>query len=61
MRNTVEAEFDGVDNLVDHDIAEFKLLVLLSFVNVDRAAILFEMSSDADRRWPAPDFFMFSP
>src|SRR5437870_8404634 len=25
------------------------------------SAILFEMSSDADRPWLAPDFFMFSP
>src|SRR5882672_10915024 len=25
------------------------------------SAILFEMSSDADWLWPAPDFFMFFP
>jgi len=30
VRNTVETELDRVDDLVDHDLGEFKLLVLLA-------------------------------
>src|SRR5258705_13634200 len=57
----VPSHFHSSTTSESASLMSLRILLRVSPRQSPRSAILFEMSSEADWPWLAPDFFMFSP